>query len=178
MDVSIIIPVYNVAPYIEDCLWCVMCQTYIGPIECLIVDDCGTDESILIAERMIEKYEGPILFKILHHGHNRGLSAARNTGMEKAVGEYIFFIDSDDVITADCLEKMMAVVQDNPEVELVQGTSLRISGENHIYWPEKIKLTHAYTNEAVRRCRYMGKQLNDPAWNKLIKRKQSFTLVH
>lgn len=84
--VSIIIPVYNVAPYIEDCLRSVMRQTYAGPMECLIVDDCGTDESIHIAERLITEYNGPIHFDILHHNHNRGLSAARNTGIENAVG--------------------------------------------------------------------------------------------
>ena len=121
MLVSIIIPVYNVAPYIGDCLRSVMRQTYTGPIECLIVDDCGTDESLPIAERMIVEYDGPIRFEILHHEHNRGLSAARNTGINKATGDYFFFIDSDDEITEDCMEKMMSVVQENPEVELVQG---------------------------------------------------------
>ena len=53
MMVSIIIPVYNVAPYIEDCLQSVMRQTYQGDMECLLVDDCGTDDSIAIAERFI-----------------------------------------------------------------------------------------------------------------------------
>lgn len=57
MLVSIIIPVYNVAPYIEGCLKSVMRQTVAGPMECLLVDDCGSDESISIAERMIAEYE-------------------------------------------------------------------------------------------------------------------------
>ena len=56
MMVSIIIPVYNVAPYIEDCLRSVMRQTYQGDMECLLVDDCGTDDSISIAERLIREY--------------------------------------------------------------------------------------------------------------------------
>lgn len=63
MDVSIIIPVYNVAPYIEDCLNSVMRQTYQGSMECLIIDDCGTDNSIAIAEQMIASYNGPIQFR-------------------------------------------------------------------------------------------------------------------
>ena len=67
MKLSIIIPVYQVAPYIEDCLRSVMRQTYQGAMECLIVDDCGTDDSIAIAERVIASYDGPIVFQILHH---------------------------------------------------------------------------------------------------------------
>ena len=67
MDVSIVMPVYQVAPYIGDCLKSVMRQTYRGSMECLIVDDGSMDESIAIAERMINGYEGPIRFRILHH---------------------------------------------------------------------------------------------------------------
>ena len=112
MDVSIIIPVYNVAPYIGDCLRSVMRQSYKGDVECILVDDCGLDESIVIAEQMIAEYDGPIQFKILHHDHNRGLSAARNTGTLQAKGDWIYYLDSDDEITEDCIEKMMTVVSE------------------------------------------------------------------
>lgn len=104
--ISIIVPVYNVAPYVEDCIRSVMRQTYEGKMECIIVDDCGTDDSMAIVERIIEDYNGPISFKILHHTHNRGLSAARNTGMNAAIGDYLFFLDSDDELTDDCFEKL------------------------------------------------------------------------
>ena len=73
MTVSIIIPIYNVALYIEDCLKSVMRQTYQGEMECLLVDDCGTDDSMAIAERMVGEYEGPIRFKVIRHERNRGL---------------------------------------------------------------------------------------------------------
>lgn len=99
MKLSIVIPVFNVAPYIADCLRSVMRQTYTGSMECLIVDDCGTDDSIAIAKQMIADYKGPIRFQILHHEWNRGLSAARNTGTEAATGEYLYYLDSDDEIT-------------------------------------------------------------------------------
>ena len=71
MIISIVIPTYNVAAHIEDCLCSVMRQTYSGAMECLIVDDCGTDDSLAIAERMITEYDGPIRFEILHHEYNR-----------------------------------------------------------------------------------------------------------
>ena len=104
--VSIVIPVYNVEPYIEECLQSVMRQTYLGMMECILVDDCGTDNSMGIAEQLIEAYNGPIDFKVLHHEHNRGVSAARNTGIDAACGEYIFFLDSDDWISDDCIERL------------------------------------------------------------------------
>jgi glycosyltransferase involved in cell wall biosynthesis len=104
--VSIIIPVYNVEPYVEECIKSVMQQTYKGTIECIVVDDCGTDQSIATVEKTIAGYRGVISFTILHHDCNRGLSAARNTGMDAAKGDYIFFLDSDDKLTNDCVEKL------------------------------------------------------------------------
>jgi glycosyltransferase involved in cell wall biosynthesis len=109
-SVSIIVPVYNVGPYVEDCIHSVMRQTYNGRMECIVVDDCGTDDSMVIVERVIKDYNGPITFKILHHTHNRGLSAARNTGMDAATGDYLFFLDSDDELTDDCLEKQVSTL--------------------------------------------------------------------
>ena len=105
--VSIVIPVYNVEPYIEECLQSVMRQTYGGKIECILVDDCGIDNSIEIAEQLIKAYNGPIDFKVLHHENNRGLSAARNTGIDASSGDYVYFLDSDDWISDDCIEKLM-----------------------------------------------------------------------
>ncbi|MBO6252519.1 MAG: glycosyltransferase family 2 protein [Bacteroidaceae bacterium] len=104
--VSIIVPVYNVEPYVENCIRSVMNQSYGGPMECIVVDDCGADNSMCIVEKLITEYKGPVSFKLLHHEHNRGLSAARNTGMDAAIGDYLFFLDSDDVLTTDCLEKL------------------------------------------------------------------------
>ena len=105
--ISIIIPVYNVELFVEDCIRSVMRQTYDGPMECIVVDDCGTDDSMAIVEWLIKEYTGPIEFIILHHTHNRGLSAARNTGIDAAKGDYFFFLDSDDELTDDCLEKLI-----------------------------------------------------------------------
>ena len=104
--VSIVIPVYNVEPYIEECLQSVMRQSYSGEIECILVDDCGTDNSIEVAEQLIADYHGPIDFKVLHHEHHRGVSAARNTGMDAVCGDYVYFLDSDDWISDDCIERL------------------------------------------------------------------------
>lgn len=121
MLVSIIIPIYNVAPYVEQCLDSVAAQTYEGDIECLLIDDCGTDDSITRCEHFIEQYEGPIRFRIIRHEHNRGVSAARNTGVVNSKGDWIFFIDSDDWIYNHCISSLMLLAQKYPKAEIVQG---------------------------------------------------------
>ena len=107
-SISILIPVYNVEKYIADCLKSVMAQTYTGKMECLIVDDCGTDSSISIAEQLLSEYKGPITFQIRHHKHNRGLAAARNTAVEAAQGDFIVHIDSDDWVEPTMIEKLVS----------------------------------------------------------------------
>lgn len=169
MKLSIIIPVYHVAPYIEDCLRSVMRQTYTGSMECLIVDDCGTDDSIAIAERTIAPYEGPIVFQIFHHERNRGLSAARNTGTLAAKGDYLYYLDSDDVITEDCMALLMGKAEEFPEAELVQGNYCRhtLTGEAVVRIKQFV-LAFASSNDEVRKCYYRHAVVN--VWNKLIRR--------
>lgn len=188
MMVSIIIPVYNVAPYIEDCLRSVMRQTYQGDMECLLVDDCGTDDSISIAERLIREYNDNdnynynynineerrrIRFRFLRHERNRGLSAARNTGVEAAVGDYVYFLDSDDEITDDCINLLMAEAEKHPEIEMVQGKELCLPIRDSDCMTAKVKqhVAEAMTNDEVRRCFFELDQMKVMAWNKLLKRK-------
>ena len=106
MLVSIIVPIYNVADYIEKCLLSVLNQTYRN-IEVVLVNDCTPDNSIEVVQIILEGYKADRQIQILHHTINRGLSAARNTGIDAAKGEYIFFLDSDDWISEDCIERML-----------------------------------------------------------------------
>lgn len=86
IELSMIIPVYNVEKYIEKCIQSVINQTYSGGIECIIVDDCSPDASMEIVERILNGYNGPIRFMIKHRQKNGGLSAARNEGIHMAHG--------------------------------------------------------------------------------------------
>ncbi len=101
--ISVVLPIYNVGKYLEKCLESIQNQTF-KDFEAICVDDCGTDNSIEIAQRFIEKDSR---FKLVRHEHNRGLSAARNTGIDIATGEYIVFIDSDDWVEPTLLEKIL-----------------------------------------------------------------------
>lgn len=112
--ISVIIPFYNVAPFIEECLDSVAKQTYTD-LEVLLIDDCGSDESLMLAERFCATYNGPIRFRIVHHSVNRGLSAARNTGLDEASGEYISFVDSDDYIAPDYFQELYDLLSEHPD---------------------------------------------------------------
>lgn len=172
LKVSIIIPVYAVSDYIERCIQSVMNQTY-DSIECILVNDVTPDDSIIKCEQLINSYQGPINFVILHHEHNRGLSAARNTGSNAATGDYVFYLDSDDEITPDCIEKMIKPIQKDATIEMVLGNH-----ETYIQRPSqdpfKQSQTHLQegdyvTNEKVR-ILFKNKGYDGHAWNKLIKK--------
>ena len=128
--VSVIIPVYNVSPYVEECLKSVMDQTY-KRLEVIIVDDCGTDDSMEKVERMLQDYAGEISFSILHHDRNRGLSAARNTGIDACHGDFISFIDSDDYVMPTLYETLVRAIQDEDDDVAILGCCC----ETEAIWP-------------------------------------------
>ena len=177
MKVSIIIPVYNVALYIERCIKSVMSQTYSGDIECILVNDATPDDSIAIAERLIADYNGPIQFRILNHEQNRGLSATRNTGIDAATGDYLYFFDSDDEITPDCIEKLSAPILKDPTIEMVEGCYATITSDYNNVMSECLatrpQLEFA-SKEAVREFFFSKHYENKLAWNKLVNRKFVF----
>lgn len=109
MRISIIIPVYNVELYVEECLQSVANQTMTEGIECIIVDDRGQDNSAAIAKQYIDSYKGDIRFTFIQREKNGGLSAARNTGIEAATGEYVYFLDSDDYLVPSAIETLISI---------------------------------------------------------------------
>jgi len=157
-----------------------MDQTFDGVLECIIVDDCGSDSSMDIAEQMVAAYAGPIQFNILHHDHNRGLSAARNTGIRAAKGDWLYFLDSDDYITPECIATLMGFVKKHPDIELVQGSALTTGDA-----PDSIKrwldvssasLPEYINDTGTIQKTLLGRILPPMSWNKLVKRE--FVLTH
>lgn len=121
MDVSIIIPVYNAKDFILSCLKSVANQTYKGRIECIIIDDCGSDDSVRIIETYIDEQPSSVYYKLFHQPYNQGPSAARNRGIRESQGDYIFFLDADDEITPHCLESLYSLAKVH-KLDYVQGT--------------------------------------------------------
>lgn len=168
MKISIIVPVYNVELYIKECFESIAAQTYKGEIECIFVDDCGQDDSVAILEKLIAEYHGPIQFSIVHHEHNKGLSGARNTGIRHAQGDYLFFIDSDDSITSDCIEKLVALAEKYPQVDIVQGSTksklewLQLANKHFPEYSDNFKW--------IRKTMLLRFSIPMTAWNKLVRK--------
>ncbi len=106
--VSIITPVYKVEDFIERCAVSLFEQTY-ADIEYIFVDDCSPDASIERLQQVLERYPSrqPHV-KIVRHPVNRGVAAARNSGLDAATGDYIYYVDADDCIEKDAIEQMCA----------------------------------------------------------------------
>lgn len=120
--VSIIVPVYNVELYVEECLESLVNQTYKN-IEIILIDDGSTDASGAICDNYSAKDER---VKVIHQA-NGGLSSARNAGIEVASGKYLIFVDSDDYWVGDnCLQHILEIAEDF-DADVVRGEYISVN---------------------------------------------------
>lgn len=121
-EVSGIIIFLNGEKFIQEAIKSVFAQTY-DNWELMLVDDGSTDNSTAIAQRYAEQYLGKVRY-LEHDGHqNRGMSATRNLGIRNALGEYIAFLDADDVWLPHKLEQQMKILDLQPETGMVYGST-------------------------------------------------------
>lgn len=104
VKVSVIVPMYNVAHIIDKAIETLFAQTLQG-IEYIFIDDCSSDNTLLRLNELLTDKER-VKVKVLHHQKNCGVAAARNTGLDNATGEYIYYVDADDYIEPCAIEKM------------------------------------------------------------------------
>nr|MCR5672081.1 glycosyltransferase [Butyrivibrio sp.] len=123
---SIILPIYNVEKYLDRCMKSILSQSF-SDYEVILVDDGSTDNSPEICD---EYAGGSRIFAV--HKENGGLSSARNAGLLKARGEYIFFLDSDDYISEGALETMHAALLDKTPDILKFGFKSQPGGEDNL----------------------------------------------
>ncbi len=114
---SVIIPVYNVEAYLNDCLASVCAQTVDGGMEIILVDDCSTDGSLALCREWAQRDSRIVL---LRHEQNRGLSAARNTALAQARGQHVTFVDSDDTLSPDALSCALQTFQQDERIDAVE----------------------------------------------------------
>jgi glycosyltransferase involved in cell wall biosynthesis len=105
--ISVIVPVYKVEQYIRECLDSLVSQTY-ADFEVILVDDASPDKCPEICDEYAARDDR---FKAVHHPENRQISAARNTALDYASGQYIAFVDPDDYCYPDCLELMHTLME-------------------------------------------------------------------
>lgn len=143
--VSVIIPVYNGEKYVASCLDNMMTQTY-KKMEIIVIDDGSKDNSTKII------CEYPV--KLISHEKNRGLSAARNTGIDAAQGEYIHFMDVDDTINNDYYREMVEAITE-ADADIACGGMVN---EKHYYKTQRFKKRKVYVSPRDKmRATYVGK---------------------
>ena len=137
---SVIIPVYNVKEYLEDCLKSILEQTYIN-YEIILVDDGSTDGSAEICDNYSKNYKN---IKVIHQ-NNFGVSRARNVGLVNTSGKYILFVDPDDIVKKDFIDKLIRSLLENStdiaccqyyrfnDTEIFKNPKLKWGGESRIY---------------------------------------------
>ena len=159
--VSVLIPAYNAEKTINRCLDSILAQTYCG-IEVIIVNDGSTDNTLSICLNYAEKDKRIIVY----NQTNQGVSAARNTGLRNASGDYILYVDSDDWIEPNMIRRM---------VDLIEDADIVFCGNDHAETPgqaeciDNVKIE--YWNQQQQMLEFMKhKRMTGMLWNKLIRR--------
>lgn len=163
--ISIIVPIYNVRPYLDRCISSLVNQTYAN-IEIILIDDGSTDNSGTLCDEW-SKRDGRI---IVSHKTNGGLSDARNAGVEICHGEYIVFVDSDDYVDTEFIQKMhQSLVDSSSDMAMCSVIWEDENGKPLSNSPEA-----AFARDIVSGRACMGLTYSNPnavtAWNKLYHR--------
>lgn len=125
LKISTIIAVYNVEEYLEDCLHCLLNQTY--PLhEIIAVNDGSTDRSVEILEAWAEKFE---YIRVVHQENSGGPGSPRNTGLQLATGDYISFIDPDDYVDRNYYKKLAGSIMSECDPEIVIANMLKFNSK-------------------------------------------------
>ena len=163
--VSVLIPVYNVEKYVERCILSVLNQTMQEGVEVIIVNDCTPDRSMEMIRKLLRTHlkENGMMVSIVEHEKNRGQAAARNTLMKYAIGDYTIFVDSDDYVEHDMLEKMYSKAVET-DADIVMAD----------FWNEHID-KHTYMSACYSESKrvLLGNVIRGKCnnlWNKLIRR--------
>lgn len=161
--ISVIVPIYKVEDYLDRCIESIVNQTYHN-LEIILVDDGSPDNCPLMCDKWAKKDKR---IKVIHK-ENGGLSDARNAGMEIATGEYISFVDSDDLVDVVFLEELHRVA-DKTGAELVACDLQLFRSENELARSPKIVGYKEYSSEQALSQLIKGKGFRAVAWNKLYK---------
>lgn len=125
VKLSLIVPAYNVAPYLQACISSIVANSFQN-YELLLIDDGSTDETGLICDKLAQEYDKITVF----HTDNRGVCSARNLGLEHAVGEYIGFVDADDLVAPRILEALVGAMDMDVDVQLAACSFTRCTRDH------------------------------------------------
>lgn len=166
--VTLSMPIYNVAPYVERALLSALNQTF-ESIEFLLVDDRGTDNSMEIVRRIIKDHPRGKDVRIIEHPHNIGTGATKNTAIDNAQGEYLFFMDSDDEITPDCIQVLYDRMMED-KVDMVVGSSQSIDIDGTVSKHVQLENVNRWGNDVLMKYHCVeNNQFPVYTWNKLYR---------
>ncbi len=151
--ISLIIPMYNVENYIDECLNSVINQDYgIQNIEVILIDDCSNDKTVQIVENYVQKYN----FILIKNKSNSGQAVSRNKGIAIATGKYIAFLDSDDILYKNNLSQLYnQMVENDADLVFARLNSFNSKGEYGYYSDKYIneyKVTNVYESPNLLNC--------------------------
>lgn len=169
MDISIVVPVYNVEKYLKECINSLLEQDFRGQYEIICVNDGSTDSSL----QVLKEYEKSNEKIVLINQKNKGLSAARNTGLKNAKGKYVMFIDSDDYLKNP---KVLSLLYD----EIEKNDLDFVVADFEYDYEEKVKNYRIKRSQAIKNKIMIGRDFYDlgiktksimsVVWNKLYKK--------
>lgn len=166
--ISIIIPVYNAEAYLDRCVESLVCQTY-KDLEIILVDDGSRDVSPTLCDHWMQK-DGRILAL---HRPNGGAAAARNTGLDKASGEYVMFVDADDYVDSRLCEMLVDELQNRQDVDCALCGLAYVDDHGTVGEPQRVEQGIVLSGMDAIRDRYVfdRNRLNIVVpWGKIFRR--------
>ena len=165
--VSILVPVYNVEPYIERCARSLFEQTYEN-LEFIFVDDCTPDNSIAILEKVMKDYPKQNRnTKVIHHSHNKGLGAARNTAVDACKGSFVYHVDSDDWVEHNAIE-LLVKKQLETDADIVSGRTC-LDGPFHQKYMDYLSAGWYMDKETLLK-NVLSRKVTSVLWLRLIRK--------
>ena len=163
-DLSIIVPIYNVQDYLRECLDSILEQD-LNSFEIILVNDGSTDDSGDIARSYAAKYS---CFKLIEQ-ENQGLSVARNVGLQKARGDYVLFLDSDDYLLNSGVSKLLKKIDEN-QLDLIVGNYKQISDDGELKSNKFDEISSPFYGRSWFKERLKKHQHEPAAWLRIYRR--------
>lgn len=162
--ISILIPVYNVEKYIEKCLSSLFENKHAKDCEFVITNDYSKDNSMEIVNNVLNKYPQIKNVKIINHDKNRGLAAARNTGLQNSTGKYILNVDSDDYVENNYIDEFYNLVYEE-DYDIIGCSFISEYQDKSINEPQKLELQYINLINELITCK-----IKNALWCKMFKR--------
>lgn len=171
--ISIIVPIYNGEKWIERCILSILNQSY-NNIELLLIDDCSTDASWLICEKYCSQKKNTIkTIRLFSMDKNSGVSAARNLGVSEAKGEYICFVDADDVLHKDFVLILYSLLKKtNSDIAICKVKEFRDISKINVNknMNQEIQYECVQRDELLRRGYTCMPHITSTVWARILKR--------